>query len=146
MKRQGLIAITLILAVVGLAYLWKNASPNKDEAKLKELREIVVDLQVFPDFIEDATDETSGATDAGIYKYYCSAATYEEIKDSYSIKLYSRGWRLLTESELQRWFRDVGWKNLVFKNGEFAIAIDYSGSLNRKCKYSISYVWRDGSF
>ena len=39
MKRQGLIAITLILAVVGLAYLWKNASPNKDDAKLKELRE-----------------------------------------------------------------------------------------------------------
>jgi hypothetical protein len=75
MIRRSLIAITLILAVVGLAYLWKNASPSKDDAKLKELREIVADLQVFPDFIEDATDETSRATDAGVYKYYCSAAT-----------------------------------------------------------------------
>src|SRR5215510_5260339 len=133
-------------AVVGLAYLWKNASPNKNDAKLKELREIVADRQVFPDFIEDATDETSRAADAGIYKYYCSTATYEEVKDFYSSKLNSRGWRLVTESEVQRWFRDVGWKDLVFKNGEFAIAIDYSGSLNRKCKYSISYVWWNGSF
>ena len=131
----------LILFFTGVHYL-KQSSPNRDDAKLNELRQIIAALPTFPDFTEDTTDESSRDTDAGVYKWYCSTASYEAVKNFYTKVLVSRGWSIPGEKDVQRWFSDYG-TELIFHKEDFLIAIMYAGSLHRKCKYAISYVWRD---
>jgi hypothetical protein len=139
-----LIQIAFISAVLLLVYIGKQSSPNRDDEKLKELRQLSTELTVFPSFRETATYESSRATDAGVYKHYSSLASYQEVVQFYSTMLSQKGWTISGESTLRTWF-GIGSnnKNLTFKKGDNIISIQciYANSTDKASQYTISFVW-----
>jgi hypothetical protein len=133
-----------VLIFLLLNYWWKQNSPNRDDAKLKELHQLSLEIPVYPDFTEVVTHESSRAMDAGLYKYYFSTAEYDDVKQFYARELGNRGWKLSSEQRQYDWFRDYGGRNLAFEKGDFLIAIEYAGAgSNDRSNYSINFIWKN---
>jgi hypothetical protein len=141
---QLLVLIAFISAILLLVYFEKQSSPNRDDEKLKELRQLSAELSVFPDFRETATYESSRATDAGVYKHYFSLASYQEVAEFYSVMLTRRGWTISGDRTLRTWF-GIGSNNkkLTFEKRDNIISIQCicDKPTDRGSQYSISFLW-----
>jgi hypothetical protein len=138
------IQVAFISAVLLLIYFGKQSSPNRDDEKLKELRQLAAEIFVFPGFRETATYESSRATDAGVYKHYSSLASYQEVVQFYSTMLSQRGWAISGERTLRTWFGiSSNNKTLTFEKGDNIISIQCicANSTDKASQYSISFVW-----
>ncbi len=136
---------TFFAAFLLFAHWAKQNSANRDDAKLKELEQIAVSVPRFPQFRDIASDTSSASDDAGVYKYYSSAASYDEVKSFYFAELTQKGWSIVNEEPLYDWFRDYGGRSLEFRKQEFLIAIEYTGKKPdaESWNYAVSFVWRD---
>lgn len=141
--RRGLLAKLFALAILigtasQLGQCLKYLSLNHNDEKLKEIQQLVKDTPVFPDFKEVDTHSISKDDRAGVYKYYHSNASYDEVKDFYLKTLGVRGWEPGSEET-----RMSGNKLLSFRKGEFLITIEYTddNEFQNWHDYSISYDW-----
>lgn len=127
-----------------IVFFAKEASPNRNDRKLKELQQLATEIPTFPTFRETATHHTSRFLDAGVYKYYNSNANYKEVKIHYSIVLIQKGWILTTEENLKSIFDGIGGKKLTFQKGDLRVTIEYTGKQenNISWNYSVSFLWR----
>ena len=118
-----------------LIHCAKQDSPNRDDAKLKELEQISSSVPTFPTFASVDTSSSSALDDAGIYKYYRSSSSFYKVKDFYVEELSQRSWSLAEETT----------KGLKFRKGEYLIAVQYAGSNSElhDWNYAVSFVWRD---
>ncbi|HKP35991.1 MAG TPA: hypothetical protein VJT71_03965 [Pyrinomonadaceae bacterium] len=90
----GLIFIVVFVSVV---YLAKRLSENRGDAKLQELQKLLLEIPAFPGFSRIDTQHSSRFLDAGIYNYYSSAASYEEVRRYYVATLIEKGWMITGE-------------------------------------------------
>jgi hypothetical protein len=139
----GIIAVILIFLLGTLMPDWsKQFSPNRDDAKLKELRELASDTPTYPEFYEVAETSSSRDINAGIYKRYQALASYDNVKKFYSDILLTRGWMISEERDLKSLFGRREWKKLTFKKEDLSISIEYNGGEDLQYNYSVSYSWR----
>jgi hypothetical protein len=141
----GIIVIILIFVLQALMPDWsKQLSPNRDDAKLKELRKLAFDTPTYPEF--DVVSETSGSRDIGahISERYRSSASYDNVKKFYSDVLLTKGWVISEERDLKSFLVTHEWKELIFKKDDISIVIEYRGrdSLSQQYNYSVSYSWK----
>ena len=119
--------VALFLLIVNYA---KQNSPNRNDAQLRSLEQIVSSTPTFPDFRSIGSHTSSRAMDAGIYKYFRSSANYTEVENFYTTKLSQSGWLLVDNS-----------RNLEFHKDNYLIVVEYSKSSD--WNYGVSFVWRD---
>jgi len=141
----GIIAIILIFLLSTLMPDWrKQFSPNRDNAKLKELRELALHTPTYPEF--EYVAETSGSRDinAGTYTRYLSSASYDDVKRFYSDILMTKGWIISEERDLKSFLVTHEWKILTFKKEDLSISVEYRGAdlISQQYNYSVSYSWR----
>jgi hypothetical protein len=141
--RKLVIGIILIVAVSILGKYCKDHSPNKDDAKLKEVEAIYAQLQIYPDFQEVAHNAYSKDALALTGKSYKSAAKYADVRSFYSDRLSASGWQLTNERNLKDWWRDFGGRQLKFQKGPYSIVIEYRGDKepNPDWNYVIDVEW-----
>jgi hypothetical protein len=121
----------------------KQHSPNRDDARLIELRRIVADTPVYPGFIETATHESSKAYDAGVFITYRSEAEYEAVRNYYISSLKSGNWYLAKEENNPLSTESGTRHSLEFRRGELKIIIDNPNlhSTMNQWNYSVSFLW-----
>jgi hypothetical protein len=136
-------SILFTLLFISGVYLWQYYSPNRGDAKLKELQQISSETPVHPAFISVSTRTNSRASDAGVYKNYASMATFDEVKGFYKNALAQRGWTLKQPATQAADSEIVS--EIVFVKGEYSIAIEYHGQRpgDRVADYSMNFLWRD---
>lgn len=137
-----LIGFILLFAV---AYVMKQLTPNRDEAKLKECERILVAIPLYPGSEERHNSWTSKVSLASVGKYYDSDASYEELKRHYIENLTRLGWQFVHERQLFDWGRDMGGREMSFRKGEFSVVIEYAGEkADYGWKYTINVLWHYG--
>jgi hypothetical protein len=139
-------AIAVLFTYLLISDWRKQASPNRDDAKLRELQQTSAEIPVFPTFRETGTYQGSRDINAGIYKTYRSPTSYEEVKQFYSANLSQRGWVLLSEERPSSWFIDeYDGRVLTFRKGDSVIIVEYAGRSTpaERWNYSVNFVWRD---
>ena len=121
-------AAAFLVLFLLFVYWSKESSPNRADAKLKELQHLASEVRVPSSFREVATHSSSRGMDAGVYKSYHSPASFEEVKKFYSDQLIARGWMLAAEENHESRLIDTDGKDLKFQKGDMIISIDYAGS------------------
>ncbi|SRR5713226_7572567 len=134
----------LIIAVVSiLAYFAKKHSPNRDDAKLYEVRQLYSQLPLPPDFNETGSDFMSKAELAQEGKYFSSRSKYEEVKAFAVQHLTPAGWVLVEDRSMTDWGRDLGGRQLKFRRGEYWIVIEYAGEkASDQWDYAVAVEWK----
>ena len=137
--------VIVIAAISIFAKYSKDHSPNKNEAKLKEIEAIYSQLPIYPDFQEVAHNFASKDSSAFTGKSYASRAKYAEVRSFYSDTLLASGWQLTNESNLKDWWRDFGGRQLTFRKGQYSIVIEYRGDRepNPSWSYGIDVEWHN---
>src|SRR5437660_1287872 len=110
--RKILLGILIIAAVSILAYVAKKHSPNRDDAKLYEVRQLYSQLTLPPDFKETGSGFMSKIELAQEEKYFSSKSNYEEIKRFVVEPLTPAGWTLVEDRSMTDWGRDLGGRQL----------------------------------
>jgi len=125
-----------------LVYVAKDMSPNRGDAKLKELQLLSTQIPVFPGFRKVGTHQTSRFLDAGVYDYYGSPAKYDEVERFYISTLAQYGWVRINE-ESSNIYKEGEARKLIFKNGEYRLIVEYAGDgTNRSWNYALNFLWR----
>ena len=137
-------ATVFLVLFLLFVHLSKESSPNRGDAKLKELQQLSSEVSVPSNFTEVATHTSSRGMDAGVYKSYHSPASFEAVKKFYSDQLIAGGWVLVAEENHESRLIDTDRKDLKFQKGDTMISIEYAGSTaDGSWNYSVSYVWRN---
>jgi len=98
------ICVTVVIQVVfvgsflGWAYYLKRSSPNRDDAKLEEIKTEIVKLPLHPSFQKIGEDYSSRHMDAGGTLYYRSNANGESVRAFYATELPKLGWQIDRET------------------------------------------------
>jgi len=140
----GVIIVILVFLLLVLMPDWsKRLSPNRDDAKLKELQELAFSTPTYPEFYKVAETSGSRNINAGISKKYQSSASYDDVKKFYSDILITKGWIISEERDLKSFLVRHEWKELIFKKKDLSISIEYKGRdlSNQQYNYSVSYSW-----
>ena len=140
------LTVVLVVVTVSTPIGCKHFSPNKNDAKLKEVERLSASLPTYPGFQELGGGNTySKSMLASIHKHYKSNAGYDDVKAFYSTKLMSTGWKLTEERNLKNWTRDYGGRELTFGQGQYWVSIEYSGdqAIDPDWNYGIGVGWHD---
>ena len=140
------LTVVLVVATVSTLIGCKHFSPNKNDAKLKEVEFLSAGLPTYPGFQELRGGNTySKSMLASIHKHYKSDAGYDDVRAFYSTKLISAGWKLKEERNLKDWSRDYGGRELTFEKGEYSVTIEYRGgkAIDPDWNYAIGIGWDD---
>jgi hypothetical protein len=130
-----------ILFLVGV-YVAKQASPNRDNAKLKELQQLAADVPQYSALMPVTTTSSSRFLDAGVYNFYTSAAAYDDVKAFYFGNLALRGFTLQSEESRQSGSDDTP-KKLTFRKGDLRVVIEFAGvSSHGSWNYAVDFLWR----
>ncbi len=134
----GLLAL-LVISFAGC----KEFSPNKGDAKLKEVETIAASLPVHPSFQQTWSGSTSKSMLASAGRHYKSTARYEEVKNFYMSHLQGAGWMLKEERELKS---VEGARQLTFSKDEYSFVLEYSGekAVDPDWNYAIDVTWNSG--
>ena len=140
-----LVGLLIVAVVCILAYFAKRHSPNKDDAKLYEVRQLYSQLELPPDFNETGSDFMSKAELAQEGKYFSSKAKYEEVKGFFVQHLTPTVWVLVEDRSMTDWGRDLGGRQLKFRKGEYWIVIEYAGEKAADhWNYAVGVEWKKG--
>lgn len=127
---------------LGVTYLAKKHSPNKDDVKLEEIRGIFSSLPIPPGFEERGSSFQSKAENALVTKYFHAGNSYDSVKAFYDQYARDNGWLVGKERSVTDWGRDFGGRQLEFRKGYHSLIISYSGEKsNEDQNYAISVVW-----
>ncbi len=107
-----LIGLLIVAVVCLLAYFAKRHSPNKDDIKLNEVRQLYSQLPIPPGFEEKGSSFQSKSELALVSKYFQSKTAYDDVKAFYVQRLIPTGWTLIKERQMTDWFRDFGGREL----------------------------------
>ena len=147
MKPKPKQVLSLVLAVATL-FLLTNCnrySPNRGDAKFKEVERLYNGLHVYPGFQPVGEASYSKSMLASVSKYYKSDASYDDVKKFYSAELGPAGWQLTKERNLKDWWRDFGGRELTFGKGQYSVVIEYRGdqAIDPDWNYAINVGWDD---
>jgi hypothetical protein len=139
------VGVILIATISILAKYSKDHSPNKGDAKLKEIEAVYSQLPIYPDFHEVAHNFSSKDVSALTGRSYSSSAAYADVRSFYSDKLSASGWQLTNERNMKDWWRDFGGRQLTFRKGQYSIVIEYRGDKepNPDWNYAIDLEWHN---
>ncbi|HBB88251.1 MAG TPA: hypothetical protein DC047_11605 [Blastocatellia bacterium] len=140
-----IVGVVLIATISILAKYSKDHSPNRGDAKLKEIESMYSQLPIYPDFQEVAHNFSSKDVSVMTGKSYMSSAKYADIRSFYSDRLSASGWQLTNERNMKDWWRDFGGRQLTFRKGQYSIVIEYRGDKkpNPDWNYVIDFEWHD---
>ncbi|MGE3384946.1 MAG: hypothetical protein AB7L70_18610 [Pyrinomonadaceae bacterium] len=97
-KRKFVEILVQLLCVglfLGFIYYLKQSSPNRDDAKLDEIKMEAVKIPVFPSFQKYADDDyTSRHMDASASLYFRSSAGLGSVRSFYDRELPKLGWEI----------------------------------------------------
>jgi hypothetical protein len=143
-RKKLVLQAAFLLIFLSFIYWGKQASPNRDDAKLEELQQLSLEIHVFPGFRERSVDYSSRATDASVYKSYFCSSSFKEVEEFYTFELSQKGWIRSHETNWRSWFIFEHNKELTFQKDEFIIAVAYTdrGQTSNEANYSVSFVWR----
>lgn len=140
-------AAVLLVIVFSVAYLAKRYSPNYNDAKLYETRELYSKLPIAPGFTERGSSFQSKAELALVSKYFDSKASYDEVKAFYQSHLSESGWTLTEERPMRDWWRDFGGRRLEFRKGDYFLVIEYAGEkASDQWDYAIDLIWKNPQY
>src|SRR5437867_3475883 len=143
--KRILLGAIIIGVGLGVTYLAKKRSPNKDDAKLDEVRKIYSSLPIPPGFKEAGSSFQSKAESALTVKYFESQTSYDDVKTFYAQRLSESGWSLSSERPITDWGRDFGGRRLEFRKGEYSLVVEYSGEKSTEQEnYAITLIWKTG--
>ena len=129
-----LLALVFLLLFALFVYVAKEVSPNRGDAKLKELQGLSSETPTYPSFQIVNKTYSSRYLDAGVYEYYRSTAKYDDVKEFYSGTLSQRGWSLDAEDE---------GKKITFRKGELRIVIEFAGDdTDHSWNYAVDFLWK----
>lgn len=139
------IVLGLLIIALGsvLAYFAKKHSPNRDDTKLYEVRQLYSQLPLPPDFKETGSGFMSKTELAEETKYFSSNSKYEDVKAFAVQHLTSSGWTLVRERSMKDWGKDLGGHELKFRKGEYWIVIEYAGEkATDQWDYAVAVEWK----
>jgi hypothetical protein len=143
--KKILLGILIISLGSVLAYFAKKHSPNRDDAKLSEVRQLYSQLSLPPDFKETGSSFQSKTELALESKYFSSKSKYEEVKAFVEQHLTASGWTLVLERSITDWGTDLGGRQLKFRKGEYWIVIEYAGEKAADhWNYAVGVEWKKG--
>lgn len=138
-----LLGLLIVAVVCVMAYFAKKHSPNRDDTKLYELRQMYSTFPLPSDFQEIGSSFQSKAELALVTKYFRSKSRYDEVKTFYIQHLIETGWVLANERPMKDWFTDFGGRELEFSKGEYSVVIEYAGErASNDWNYGIAIEWR----
>jgi len=141
--KKILLGILIIALGSVLAYFAKKHSPNRDDTKLYEVRQLYSQIPLPPDFKETGSAFSSKTESAMEDKYFSSKSKYEEIRAFFLQHLTSSGWTLEQERSMTDWGTDLGGRQLKFRKGEYWIVIEYSGEkATDQWNYAVTVEWK----
>jgi hypothetical protein len=139
-------AILLLLLLFTISSC-KQAFPNLDSSKFKEVERLDESLPAYPGAVK-LNDKmwTSKPRSAHVSYGYRSDAGYDDLKRFYTERLKQSGWQFIGERGLYNWGEEYGGRALDFRNGEYSLVIEYAGSKAKAngWDYAISVVWNSG--
>lgn len=141
--RRVVIGAVIVAVGCSLAYLEKRCSPNRDDAKLSEIRQLYSTLPVPPGLKERGSSFQSKADGALVETYFDSSSAYEEVKAFYLRELINRGWKMSSESPMKDWGRDFGGRRLEFRRAEYSLVIQYAGERDDQWDYAVTLLWKN---
>ena len=139
--RVILISIPLLLSLTNC----KQFSPNKHDAKLKEVENLWASLPIPAGFEETWRGSTSKSMLASVSRHYKSDARYDDVKSFYVTRLIPEGWHLSKEEALKDWLGGGG-RQLTFTKEEYSVVIEYEGekAIDPDWNYAIGVGWQSG--
>jgi hypothetical protein len=154
---QSLLKWILIIVslAVTLLYAWyfftrqSDLSPNRDNAKLIEVRKIAQETPVPINAKLTSSSENSFAHAAGISQEYFATIPCTDIKKYYEKVLTERGWELGYENKATPLFSNSDRYILEFRRADFFIGLEYRESKEKKetdCSFILGFRWSDKGF
>ena len=141
--KKIVLGVFIVSAVSTVAYFAKKQSPNKDDAKLYEIRQLYSALPIPPDFHEIGSSFQSKTELALVTKYFKSKTPYDEVKAFYLERLIPAGWKLARERRMTDWFRDYGGHELTFEKNQYSVVIEYAGQqADSEWDYGMGVKWK----
>ena len=139
-----LVIVVMLIIMLGFAArMCKEHSPNRGDAKLKDVETLFAAVPIYPGSREIRTSWSSKDRVAGLGKVYKSDASYEELRHYYVDVLAQVGWHLEHERHVTSWWQDLGGRELRFRQDDYYTSIEYAGErANYGWDYGISLGWR----
>jgi hypothetical protein len=120
----------------------KRYSPNRDDAKLKEVLHLWESIPIYPGCSQVDQHHYSKDYFATVSKGYKCDVTYDQVKGFYLLGLEGAGWTLVRERELGWWFGEERHRELTFRNGEYWVILEYAGEkANAGWAYGVTVKW-----
>lgn len=151
MNKQGqrslivklLILVLTLLAVYCLATASKYFSPNRGDAKLKEIQQLVAGIPVYPEFTKVTTNSGSKGTIATVGIRYRSRAEHDKVMVFYKQVLVERGWLLEKDESHKVLLSDQYMYTVTFRKNDVELVIDYwiTKPGEEWHTYELNYIW-----
>ena len=112
-------------------YYIKQNSPNKDDAKLTEVKDISVIIKDYPTSMKTDEYETSRSLDACVHKYFVSKSNLNEVGEFYEKELVADGWIRQNEDTFK------------FLKDDFFFTLERRKERNADWNFAISICWKN---
>lgn len=133
----GMILFSIIGMIIGSKTDIKRAIEEEGKMEIE-----VQKLIPLPGAIEVKRNLFHKEGHASVSVKYVVDKTYEEIRSYYSEEARQNGWILKSEGPIEKWGKDIGGKQLVFKKNSYTLTIDYWGEKKTDdLTYSIYMSW-----
>ena len=114
-----------------LNYFIKQNSPNRDDAKLKEVQDISTEIKDFPKSAVIDEHTLSRSFDACVQKYFVSKANLDEVGKYYENELIEDGWIRKNQD------------SLIFLKEDFSVHIERRDEKDAGWDFAISLCWKN---
>lgn len=138
-----LIAALTFLAVYCFAITSKYFSPNRDDAKLKEVQQLAAEVPVFPEFKQVSSSSGSKDAIAGVDMRYRSRAGHDKVMNYYKQVLAEHGWLLEKEQRRNVLLSDQIIYDVTFRKSGVELLINYWDTKpeDEWHTYDFNYIW-----
>jgi hypothetical protein len=110
---------------------------------MSELERLRSDFPVFPGTTKIPNDfRVAAPNTASLSLDFKSNTDFGGVESFYKERLKAEGWQLIKERQMSDWGRDLGKKELLFRKGEYEIAIEKACSNNQDWDFAVNFSWK----
>lgn len=118
---------------------------EESKQHLEALKQIAKETPIYPGGKQVRANDNNKFGSAVLIICYNAPASYEEVRRFYSTNLIAKGWVLYPfEERRQSLLHSDEAVELVYRKGEYRIAIHQGDNDPTTCNYSVAYVWERG--
>jgi hypothetical protein len=122
-----------------------HIAANSTGEKMKTVISLLSEVPTYPNSLQVGDLRTISKPDVALAgKGYKASVSYDDLKNFYVDRLGATNWQVVEERGFSDWGINKGGRELVFRQGEYAIAITYAGErASYAWDYAIDVKWQE---